>query len=51
MFGPTFFKLVKPEETDQILEEITALLEADYRDDDGNWYADYKRLRFIAIKE
>jgi len=50
MFGPTFFKCIKPEDTDQILEEITALLEPDYNND-GDWYADYKRLRFIAIKE
>lgn len=50
MFGPTFFKGIKPEETDQILEEITDLLEPDYNND-GEWYADYKRLRFIAIKE
>jgi trans-aconitate methyltransferase len=51
MFGPTFFKGVDETEIDPILEEITDLLEADYSDDDGNWHADYKRLRFIAIKE
>jgi trans-aconitate methyltransferase len=50
MFGDTFFEGIEETEKEQIVEEITDLLEPDYTND-GNWYADYKRLRFIAIKE
>lgn len=31
-----------------IVEETTSLLESALRDEDGNWVADYVRLRFIA---
>jgi len=50
MFGPVFFEGVAESEKQQIFSEIAHLLEPDYNED-GNWYADYKRLRFIAIKE
>lgn len=50
MFGPSFFKNIPETELKQILEEITDILEPDYNKD-GEWYADYKRLRFIAVKE
>jgi trans-aconitate methyltransferase len=50
MFGATFFKDIPETELTQILEEITELLEPDY-ERNGEWYADYKRLRFIAVKE
>jgi trans-aconitate methyltransferase len=50
MFGPSFFEGIPADELKQILNEITDLLESDY-EDNGQWYADYKRLRFIAIKE
>jgi SAM-dependent methyltransferase len=33
---------------DKIVEEATALLEPALRDEQGNWVADYVRLRFIA---
>jgi hypothetical protein len=33
---------------DTIVEEATALLAPALRDEDGNWTADYIRLRFIA---
>ena len=49
MFGPVFFEGIAPAEKEQILNEITDILEPDYNKD-GQWYADYKRLRFIAIK-
>jgi SAM-dependent methyltransferase len=32
-----------------VVEETAALLEPALRDEDGNWIADYVRLRFIAI--
>jgi hypothetical protein len=31
-----------------IIEECCALLESALRDEDGNWVADYVRLRFVA---
>jgi trans-aconitate methyltransferase len=50
MFAPLYLVGIAKEEKQQILEEITALLEPLYNKN-GQWYADYKRLRFIAIKE
>jgi trans-aconitate methyltransferase len=49
MFGPIYFEGIAPAEKEQILNEITDILESDYNKD-GEWYADYKRLRFIAVK-
>ena len=50
MFAPLYLVGIAKEEKQQILEEVTALLEPIYNEN-GQWYADYKRLRFIAIKE
>ncbi|GAA4328441.1 class I SAM-dependent methyltransferase [Mucilaginibacter gynuensis] len=50
MFGPLFLAGIPQEEKQQMLAEVTALLEPHYNEG-GQWYADYKRLRFIAIKE
>jgi hypothetical protein len=33
---------------DAVVAETTALLATALRDEDGNWIADYVRLRFIA---
>jgi hypothetical protein len=33
-----------------MLQEITEILRPDYCKD-GQWFSDYKRLRFIALKE
>ena len=49
MFGNEYMKGVPEEEKPEIFKEITDLLEPQYNED-GQWYADYKRLRFIAIK-
>jgi hypothetical protein len=39
-----------PEELrEAVVEETAALLETALRDEDGNWTADYVRLRFVAI--
>jgi hypothetical protein len=35
---------------DRVVAETTALLVPALRDEDGNWVADYVRLRFIATK-
>jgi SAM-dependent methyltransferase len=50
MFGDSIFKIVPAAELPEILDEITDLLQPT-NEMDGQWYADYKRLRFIAIKE
>ncbi|QQL49109.1 methyltransferase domain-containing protein [Mucilaginibacter ginkgonis] len=50
MFGSPYFEGVTPTDKEKILNEITALLKPDY-EENGQWYADYKRLRFTAIKE
>ncbi|UEG54452.1 methyltransferase domain-containing protein [Mucilaginibacter daejeonensis] len=50
MFGSQYFKGIPEAEQADILQEVTDLLEPAYNEN-GQWYADYKRLRFIAIKE
>lgn len=50
MFGASIFNQIPVAELQQILNEITDLLQPT-SEIDGQWYADYKRLRFIAIKE
>ena len=49
MFGATFLKGIDEVKIEVILNEVqTALLPTHFRN--GSWYADYKRLRIIAIK-
>ncbi|MCD8741819.1 methyltransferase domain-containing protein [Mucilaginibacter roseus] len=50
MFAPLYLVGVPEDEKKQMLQEVTALLEPHYNEG-GQWYADYKRLRFIAVKE
>jgi len=50
MFGSSFFEGIPADELTQILNEITDLLQPS-NEVDGQWYADYKRLRFVAVKE
>jgi trans-aconitate methyltransferase len=50
MFGDEYMKGVPEAEKQRLLKEITDLLEPHYNEN-GQWYADYKRLKFIAIKE
>ena len=50
MFGSQFFMGIDDESKAQMLQQITGLLKPHYCEN-GQWYADYKRLRFIAIKE
>jgi trans-aconitate methyltransferase len=35
---------------DTVIDETAALLSTALRDEDGNWTADYVRLRFVAVK-
>lgn len=50
MFGASFFSNVPADKLDIILEEIAGRLEH-YYEKDGEWYADYVRLRFVAVKQ
>ncbi len=50
MFGSRFFEGISELEQDEILEEVQNNLK-DVLLKDGIWFADYKRLRVIAIKE
>jgi trans-aconitate methyltransferase len=50
MFGDQFFEGIPANEKQPMLTEITEMLRPAYCED-GQWFADYKRLRFIAIKE
>lgn len=50
MFGSSLFQKIPATELPQILNEITDLLQPT-NEVDGQWYADYKRLRFVAVKE
>ncbi len=50
MFASDFFIGVKEASQQAILQELTEQLQP-YYERDGKWYADYKRLRFTAIKE
>ena len=49
MFGTAFFKGIEEAVVNEILEEVQkTLVPTNYRN--GQWFADYKRLRVIAIK-
>lgn len=50
MFTDNFFLDVPPTIKAQILEETQAYLKATHFKD-GDWYADYKRIRIVAVKE
>lgn len=50
MFGAQYFIGIPDAVQPKLVQEITDLLEP-YYNENGQWYADYKRLRFIAVKE
>jgi len=50
MFGIQYLVAIPEEEKTIIIKEITDILEPQYNEN-GLWYADYKRLKFIAVKE
>ncbi|OJW15090.1 class I SAM-dependent methyltransferase [Mucilaginibacter sp. 44-25] len=50
MFAPLYLVGIPEGEKQQMLTEVTELLEPHYNEN-GQWYADYVRLRFTAIKE
>ncbi|WDF56513.1 methyltransferase domain-containing protein [Mucilaginibacter sp. KACC 22063] len=50
MFGSVYFEGIPDNDKKHMLAEITEILRPDY-EENGQWYADYKRLRFIAVRE
>jgi trans-aconitate methyltransferase len=51
IFAQPFTKAVSDEEQPGFLEEVRDELASRLRDGSGNWFADYVRLRFKAMKE
>lgn len=50
MFGDQFFGDLTEEETGAVISDVEQSLMPDLFDD-GQWTADYRRLRFVAIRE
>jgi trans-aconitate methyltransferase len=50
VFAQPFTKSVRESERPEFLQEIRSRLEFGLRDSEGNWIADYVRLRFRAVK-
>ncbi len=50
MFCDAYFEGIAPKEKEQIISEISEILEPKYNKE-GDWYIDYVRLRFVAVKE
>jgi trans-aconitate methyltransferase len=51
VFAQPFTQAVSAENREAFLAEVRNQLEPDLRQSDGNWSADYVRLRFKAVKE
>lgn len=49
-FGGRFFKDLTPAEKAAVIDKAEALVAPELMDENGNWFADYKRLRFEAHK-
>lgn len=50
-FGGRYFQDLTAAETEAVIDKAEALLAPEFRDENGNWFADYKRLRFEAYKQ
>jgi hypothetical protein len=50
MFSGAYLQGINESETEKILDEVQANLK-DTHFREGSWYADYKRLRVVAIKK
>ncbi len=49
-FGGRYFKDLSAVETSTVIDKAEALVAPELLDEKGNWFADYKRLRFEARK-
>jgi trans-aconitate methyltransferase len=49
-FSEAFVGALEPSARDAVLDAVVARLEPILRSDDGTWFADYTRLRFVAVK-
>jgi SAM-dependent methyltransferase len=50
IFGQVFIKAVKDSDRASFLDEVIEKLQPHLRDPEGNWFADYVRLKFKALK-
>ncbi len=50
VFRPSFFEQFDQEIQQDVLDYVVQLLEPSLQDEQGNWWADYARLRFYAKK-
>lgn len=50
LFAGPFFVVLPVGERQRVRDEVVRLLEPSLRDENGSWYADYVRLRFLATK-
>lgn len=50
-FGGRFFQDLTAAETEAVIDKAEVLLAPEMQDENGNWFADYKRLRFEAHKQ
>ena len=48
--GGRFFADLSADEREAVIDEAIALVEPELVDEYGNWFADYQRLRFRAVK-
>lgn len=51
MFGDRFFEGVASDEVEKIIDEAVESLRANFYTPVEGWWADYKRIRIVAIKE
>lgn len=49
-FGGRFFATLNPDEIEKVITKAEALVAPELTDENGDWFADYKRLRFSAQK-
>lgn len=49
-FQAPFFETFGPDRRDEVLDWVTQLLRPSLADASGNWFADYVRLRMVAIR-
>lgn len=49
-FGGRYFQDLTADETVAVIDKAEMLVAPEFQDENGNWFADYKRLRFEAHK-
>ncbi|MDX1738105.1 MAG: methyltransferase domain-containing protein, partial [Alphaproteobacteria bacterium] len=49
-FAGSFLSALEQSQWSDLIDEVRDILSPDLKQDEGLWYADYMRLRFVAIK-